>query len=235
MFRYGPCRLMCLNKSMEPESGICFCSGSGTIRRCNFIGVGVASLRERCHCGDEFWDPLPSWVEANVLLFPFGTRYRTFTPPASGLPWCCHVFCLDNNGLNIWTCKLVKSCPLQEKKTHFMSVIYYITLWLLYSLSLELRNPTRYRNKIFLFIFHFNLTFNVYTCLLAYMTVYFIYAYNPQRSKESMRFPATGVKNSCDPLWESNPGSLEEWQMFITAEPILQPLNLCLCDKYVVS
>ena len=29
-------------------------TGSGTIRRCGFVGVGVALLEEVCHCGGGF-------------------------------------------------------------------------------------------------------------------------------------------------------------------------------------
>ncbi|MGE9574344.1 hypothetical protein ACQP3C_25135, partial [Escherichia coli] len=32
-------------KKMAPK-------GSGTVRRCGFVGVGVALLEEVCHCGD---------------------------------------------------------------------------------------------------------------------------------------------------------------------------------------
>ena len=42
---YGPHRLMCLNACLI---------GSGTIRRCDLVGVGVAMLEEVCHFGDRF-------------------------------------------------------------------------------------------------------------------------------------------------------------------------------------
>jgi hypothetical protein len=35
----------------------CFGLGSGTIRRCDLVGVGVALLEEVCHCGGGLGDP----------------------------------------------------------------------------------------------------------------------------------------------------------------------------------
>jgi hypothetical protein len=40
--KYGLHRLMCVNA---------WPMGSGTIRRCGFVGVCVALLEEVCHCG----------------------------------------------------------------------------------------------------------------------------------------------------------------------------------------
>jgi hypothetical protein len=34
--------------------------GSGTIRRCGLVAVGVVLLEEVCHCGGELWDLLCS-------------------------------------------------------------------------------------------------------------------------------------------------------------------------------
>ena len=48
-----------------------FGPGSGTIWRCGPVGVGVAFLEEVCHYGCGLWDPLPSFLEASVLLAAF--------------------------------------------------------------------------------------------------------------------------------------------------------------------
>ena len=50
--------------------------GSGTIRRCGLVGVGVALLEEVCHCGGGLCNPLPSCLEDSSLLFTFGTQCR---------------------------------------------------------------------------------------------------------------------------------------------------------------
>jgi hypothetical protein len=48
--------------------------GSGTIRRCGLVRVGVASLKEVCHCGHGLKDSHPSCLEVSLLLFAFRTR-----------------------------------------------------------------------------------------------------------------------------------------------------------------
>ena len=57
MTRYGPQRLICLNKpigGVECGSLNMLGPGSGTIRRCHLLGVGVAFLEEVCHCWGGF-------------------------------------------------------------------------------------------------------------------------------------------------------------------------------------
>jgi hypothetical protein len=45
--------------------------GSGTIRKCGLVGVGVVLLEEVCHCGGGQLDPPPNHVGANLLLAAF--------------------------------------------------------------------------------------------------------------------------------------------------------------------
>jgi hypothetical protein len=84
--------------------------GSGTIRKCGLVGIGVALLEEVCHCVGRFWGLLvlklhpeqkavPSWLPLDQFIelsAPF---------PAPCLPSWCPASCHDNNGLNLWNCK----------------------------------------------------------------------------------------------------------------------------------
>ena len=56
MARYGPHRLMCLNKPIGGQGVKCgglnmLYPGSDNIRRCGLVGVDVALLEEVCYCG----------------------------------------------------------------------------------------------------------------------------------------------------------------------------------------
>jgi hypothetical protein len=80
-------------------------TGSGTIRRCGFVGVGVALLEEVCHCGMGFE---VSYAQAilsvvySLLLLPSDQDVDLSAPsPAPCLPTCCHASHPDNNGLNL--------------------------------------------------------------------------------------------------------------------------------------
>jgi hypothetical protein len=61
-------------------------SGSGTIRMCGLIGVGLVLLDKVCHFGSELRDHSPSCLEASLLLFAFRTRYRTLSSFSSVMP-----------------------------------------------------------------------------------------------------------------------------------------------------
>jgi hypothetical protein len=54
MFRYGPIESCILTSLWGLGSGMggmnMLGPGSGTIRRCGLVGVGVALLKEVCHC-----------------------------------------------------------------------------------------------------------------------------------------------------------------------------------------
>ena len=97
--RNGPNRLMCLTA---------WPIGSGTIRRCGLVGVGVTLLQEVCHCGGGLWgltytQAMPSVVHS--LLLP-AVQDVELSDPSSALclPSHCHVFHHDDNELN-WNCK----------------------------------------------------------------------------------------------------------------------------------
>ena len=47
--------------------------GSGTIRKCDLVGVGMTLLEEVCYCGVGFETLLLASVGASPLLFDFGT------------------------------------------------------------------------------------------------------------------------------------------------------------------
>ena len=94
--------------------------GSGTVRRCGLVGVGVALLKEVCLCEGRQWDPPPNHEGASLFLAAFRWRCRTLssscTMPAWKLP-CSH---LDDNGLNLWTYKPapIKCCPYNSCLGH---------------------------------------------------------------------------------------------------------------------
>ena len=44
--------------------------GNGTIRRCVLVEIGVALLKEVCHCGGEVWDSPPSSWRQSFLGCP---------------------------------------------------------------------------------------------------------------------------------------------------------------------
>jgi hypothetical protein len=86
--------------------------GSGTIRRYGLVLVGLACWRKWVTVGLGQWDILPNHMRASLLLLVFRWRCRTLrfcTMHACMLP-CSH---LDDNALNLWTCKPVptKCCP----------------------------------------------------------------------------------------------------------------------------
>ena len=90
--------------------------GSDSIIKC---WVGVPLLNEVSnHESIVLWGPtfkhclvwkrtfscLP--VEETVLQIPqYQNVELSDPPPASCLPVCCHAYCPDNNGLNLWNCK----------------------------------------------------------------------------------------------------------------------------------
>jgi hypothetical protein len=77
---------------------------------------GMALLEEVCHCGYG----LPSCLEDSFLLATFRWRCRalsfSYTMPA----WMLSYSHLDDNGLNLWTCKPapVKCCPYKSGLGH---------------------------------------------------------------------------------------------------------------------
>jgi hypothetical protein len=62
-------------------------TGSGTIRRCGFVRVGVALLEEVCHCGCGF----------KTLFLAAWKPVFSCTMPA----WILQYSHLDDNGLNL--------------------------------------------------------------------------------------------------------------------------------------
>ena len=88
--RHDPHKLMCSNAWLV---------GSGTIRRCGLVGVGVPLLEEICHCGGRLQGLI--FVQAMLsvkqsLLVPAGLSALS---PAPCLP-AYHMFsCSDDNEL----------------------------------------------------------------------------------------------------------------------------------------
>jgi hypothetical protein len=79
--------------------------GSCTIKRCGLLGVEVALLEEVCHCGGGLGDLSPSCLKTVSSWLPLDEDVELFTPPVPCLPRCCHASYLDDNGLNLRTCK----------------------------------------------------------------------------------------------------------------------------------
>ena len=75
---------------------------------------GVALLEDVCHCGCGQWDPPPNHVGAS-LLAAFRWRGRTLSSSCTMPAWTLPCFHLDDNGLNLWTCKLapIKCCLIR--------------------------------------------------------------------------------------------------------------------------
>lgn len=70
------------------------------IRRSGFCRVGLAFLEEVCY-GGMVKDPRQAQFLS--LLLSAGPDF-TATSLALCLSACCHVFCHDENGINIWNC-----------------------------------------------------------------------------------------------------------------------------------
>ena len=68
---------------------------------------GVALLEEVCHCWGGLWDLPPSFLEVSFLLSAFGSRHRTFSSSSLSSAWMLPHPRLDDNGMNLWTCKPV--------------------------------------------------------------------------------------------------------------------------------
>lgn len=63
--------------------------------------------------------------------------------------------------------------------------------------------------------------------LLVCMYVHHMCAWSLKRPEEGLRSPGTVLQDDCKPpcrCWKLNLGTLEEQQVFITAEPFFQPL-----------
>ena len=87
--------------------------GSGTIRKCSIVGVGLGLLEEVSHCRSELWGPKlklwpeqkrpSSWLPGKGHLFPPASesRCRTLGFSRTCLTVHCHASCRDN-GQNLW-------------------------------------------------------------------------------------------------------------------------------------
>ena len=60
--------------------------GSGTIRRCGFVGVGVALLEEVCLCWGKLRDPPPRCLKTVCYWIPLDEDIELSAFPVSGLP-----------------------------------------------------------------------------------------------------------------------------------------------------
>jgi hypothetical protein len=80
--------------------------GSGTIRRCALVGGSVPLWSGLWHLPSRF-------LEVSLPLAAFGWRHRTLSSSCTMPAWMLSCSHLDDNGLNLWTCKPapIKSCP----------------------------------------------------------------------------------------------------------------------------
>jgi hypothetical protein len=89
--------------------------GSDIIWRCDLVGVGVSlwvwALHKPSLC---LWKFHPRCLEVSIPLAAFGWRRRTLSSACSMPAWILPCSHLDDNGLNLWTCKpaLIKCCSL---------------------------------------------------------------------------------------------------------------------------
>jgi len=102
MSRYLSRRLGYLNKPIEDRGWnvvvwICLAQGVPLL-------VGVALLEEVCHSGGWQWDLPPNHMGASLLV-AFRWRCRTLSYSCAMPVWTSPCSHLDDNGLNLWTCK----------------------------------------------------------------------------------------------------------------------------------
>jgi hypothetical protein len=72
-------------------------TGSGTIKRCGLLGVGVALLEEMYHCRGSFWGLIcSSYAQCGTQSPSWRTRW-CFSSTMSD-------FHFDDNELNLWSC-----------------------------------------------------------------------------------------------------------------------------------
>jgi hypothetical protein len=87
---------------------------SGTIRKCDLVGVGMALLEAVSHCvvGSDVlcslsslvWKRASSWVAVEDRVFSWLSSDQDVelsAPSAPCLSGCCHAFCYDDNGLKV--------------------------------------------------------------------------------------------------------------------------------------
>ena len=82
---------------LTSESRISWCGGlnmlvpaSGSIRRCDLVGIGVALLEEACLCGQVQWDPPPNHIGTSLLLVAFRWRQQPLASPTPYLHGHCN-------------------------------------------------------------------------------------------------------------------------------------------------
>jgi hypothetical protein len=107
--------------------------GSSTIRRCGLVGKGVASLEwvwpcwsrcglvvGVCHYRCRLSDPPSSSPLASLHLVTFKWGCRTLRSSCTVPAWTLPSSCLDDTGLNLWTCKPapIKCCPSKSCLGH---------------------------------------------------------------------------------------------------------------------
>ena len=73
--------------------------GSGTIKRCGLVGVGVALLEEVC-LSLWGWAMTPRGSQSSPDYLPIKMPELAAPSPPPCLPGHCHAFCLPDNGLN---------------------------------------------------------------------------------------------------------------------------------------
>ena len=76
--------------------------GSGTIRRCGLVEVGVALLEEVCRFVGGFWTLL-AVCETVCSWLPLDEDVELSAFPAMCLPGPCRASLHDDNGLNLKT------------------------------------------------------------------------------------------------------------------------------------
>jgi hypothetical protein len=95
----------CWRKSVtevECDGLIVLIPGSGTIKSCALIGVGVALSEEvgPVTVGVSFDSLLAAWVTVNLSWLQSDSDAELSAPPAPCLPRCCHASCHDDDRLN---------------------------------------------------------------------------------------------------------------------------------------
>ena len=94
--------------------------GSSTIKRCDFVGIGMALAEKVSHCEGGLWGFLYSEYDPVTLLTSWCLQDVGFPATTSEpcLPAHHYTLCHDDNGLNLWDrkwattikCFLYKGC-----------------------------------------------------------------------------------------------------------------------------
>lgn len=114
---------------------------------------------------------------------------------------------------------------------HVCSPLRLVCNFLKFLFCLCIRLYWFYKKRLEAFLHFLLKTFMCIGVPFAWISVHHMYIWSPRRSEEATKFSGTGIMDSYElpcRFYESNPGSLQEQHMLLTAELSLQPLCFLL-------